>query len=500
MTRALVAVPEVSRSCSSPSLASSVAMTRAWWLVLVAALACGLGCKAPNEAFCCITEQDCAANGVNEIRPCDDGLACKQNACVAPTCSTEGCSAAAPVCDTVTDECTGCTESAECSRFDGSDVCDIATGACVECLSNADCSIRTPVCEGNACRVCEEDGECPSGACAKDGSCVAENDVGYVDPTGTDSGNCSRESPCLTLRYAVGKTSAARQHVVLATAIYTIAPFNLDSSTTPAPEVTIHGGGATIMSQGSGGGEPMLGIHIPTTLKELTLEYDGGIGNAITSTAPCVLRRLTVRSRHGLFAISLLDISDFRFESTGPSGGSAGIGLGSGANMTLSRGVLIGGERGIRSAASTTVKVTNVLVANTTETGIELASNYVNADLSFVTVVNTGTAATDAAGITCIDRFSQRITSSIVWTPVMPGSTVPPIGNTCSVTSSIAGPIGVVGGENVDPRFVNAAGGDFHIGDNSPAIDRVDLGPDHDFEGDARPNGTRFDLGADERR
>lgn len=51
---------------------------------------------------------------------------------------------------------------------------------------------------------------------------------------------------------------------------------------------------------------------------------------------------------------------------------------------------------------------------------------------------------------------------------------------------------------NVDPRFVDSGARDYHLGANSPARDVVDVGPAADFEGDARPIGPRFDLGADE--
>jgi hypothetical protein len=45
---------------------------------------------------------------------------------------------------------------------------------------------------------------------------------------------------------------------------------------------------------------------------------------------------------------------------------------------------------------------------------------------------------------------------------------------------------------------VNAAAHDYHLSAGSPAVDAADFGPDHDFEGEARPNGARFDIGADE--
>jgi hypothetical protein len=54
---------------------------------------------------------------------------------------------------------------------------------------------------------------------------------------------------------------------------------------------------------------------------------------------------------------------------------------------------------------------------------------------------------------------------------------------------------------SVDPLLVDAPGGDFHLQDDSPVIDRGDPGMPlvHDFEGDLRPGDQGFDMGADER-
>jgi uncharacterized membrane protein len=55
---------------------------------------------------------------------------------------------------------------------------------------------------------------------------------------------------------------------------------------------------------------------------------------------------------------------------------------------------------------------------------------------------------------------------------------------------------------SVEPRLVSPAGGDFHVQDDSPVIDRGDpaMTLTHDFEGDLRPADQGFDIGADERK
>jgi hypothetical protein len=51
---------------------------------------------------------------------------------------------------------------------------------------------------------------------------------------------------------------------------------------------------------------------------------------------------------------------------------------------------------------------------------------------------------------------------------------------------------------NVDPLFVNRTAHNYHIQSTSPARDVVDTGPPDDYEGDKRPQGMKFDIGADE--
>jgi hypothetical protein len=81
-----------------------------------------------------------------------------------------------------------------------------------------------------------------------------------------------------------------------------------------------------------------------------------------------------------------------------------------------------------------------------------------------------------------------------VWTP---GTTQVPISG-CNLTNVIAGPVAVAGAMNVDPQFVDLAQGNYHLSATSPARDTVNTGPAFDFEGDPRPQGARFDIGADE--
>jgi hypothetical protein len=49
------------------------------------------------------------------------------------------------------------------------------------------------------------------------------------------------------------------------------------------------------------------------------------------------------------------------------------------------------------------------------------------------------------------------------------------------------------------PEFVDPVGGDYHIGPNSAAIDAgVTTAVTEDVDGEPRPSGSRYDIGADE--
>jgi len=64
----------------------------------------------------------------------------------------------------------------------------------------------------------------------------------------------------------------------------------------------------------------------------------------------------------------------------------------------------------------------------------------------------------------------------------------------------INGPTQIYGDDAViaDPKFVNPSGADFHLREGSPAIDNgsaVDT-PSDDFDGNPRPQGAGYDIGA----
>jgi hypothetical protein len=84
-----------------------------------------------------------------------------------------------------------------------------------------------------------------------------------------------------------------------------------------------------------------------------------------------------------------------------------------------------------------------------------------------------------------------------------PASLTPDYNDVTPTTGAYGG--GVIAGAHslsIDPLFVNAPAGDFHLQNDSPVIDRGDptVTLVRDFEGDYRPADQGFDIGADERK
>lgn len=457
------------------------AMKLAWMLVVVAA-----ACTRPNPAVCCLDQADCNEVGISEVRDCSAGLACVEHQCVVPSCAMTGCEVAAPVCNLTTDVCEGCTDSSECSRFPDANVCDTSSGGCVECVAASDCPAAEPVCDASACRACKLDSECASGACGDDGACVGEDSIVYMDPGGVDVGSCTRAAPCRTFAFAIPRTSTTRSHVVLGPGAYVERDIVIDSQMTSAKPLYIHGGGASIsLPQGNDG--TVFDVAVNAVVRHLQFPEVIGNGLVLSGTEAIVAEDITAHG--GYRAISTSGSVTLR--DIAVDGATYGIDITSG-QVTVERAVIHGGTTAIHSGSNVLVYATNVLIYGTADLAIDLHLASGSIDSSTVAYAGAETG-TGPRAVDCASNMTVR--STIIWAP---GTTsrVPIVG--CNAVNSIAGPTPAAGFMNVDPKFVSPSSSDWHLAPNSPARDVVDAGPMTDFEGDVRPQGARYDIGADE--
>lgn len=459
-------------------------------LLLAAAAGCG---KTLNPDRCCIDAADCAQLGLDEeSHLCGEGLACVANECVVASCSTQGCTATAPVCDIQTDVCQGCGGDADCDRFTEQPVCAVDTGACVECVGDGDCSANAPICDANACRGCQKDDECASGACGDSGACVPEPSVVYLDPGGTDAGTCTQGAPCRTLPFAVSKATANRTHLVMNTGAYAIQSFyEIRPDQTSAAELVLHGHGSSLVAPMFEGVK--LDVAVPMTIRDLTISIEVGRGIHLAAGARYRLERVKLRSNATALEIDGdATLRDFMIDVPPERGGTRGLVLGSAAALTMERGTIRGYATAITSTEAVTINATNVLIFDAPERALELPA--AQGSLNFVTIADSGTdAGTGPRAVQC--GASMTIRNSIIWAP---GTTTRVPVSGCNLVSSIAGPTAIAGIPNTDPLFVDRASRDYHLRADSPAKDVATAGPDVDFERDPRPRGPRFDLGADE--
>ena len=119
-----------------------------------------------------------------------------------------------------------------------------------------------------------------------------------------------------------------------------------------------------------------------------------------------------------------------------------------------------------------------------------------NSDLEFVHCTITG----NSGGIRSWNRSGGFSMTSCIFTDNGPDNELLARREPIVTYTNVQG--GFVGEGNIDedPLFADAANGDFHLADGSPCIDTAtDVGaPAVDFEGDPRPIGNGYDMGADE--
>jgi hypothetical protein len=370
-----------------------------------------------------------------------------------------------------------CTASAQCSN-PAKPVCDVDQKLCVACTDDeaGSCGGTSPVCtSANTCAPCAAHTECDSLACLPNGACGDDTTVAYVATGGDNGGACTQAAPCASLAVAAMKgrpyvkvQNNLDEAVVLDTVNVTIlaAPLTrLTRTVTQGPILEVRGQSNVaiedLLIQG-GGGTTGHGVYVApgqpanVTLDNVAIVGNGGNGINVQGGTLKMRRCLVSANVTGGAVVSApFDITNSMFVSNGTTASTTG-------GLTL-------------TPSGTDVFRYNTIAYNSSSSGS-------------VTV----------RGINC--TVPLTISSSIISNNMASTS--------CSFEYSLFDASTTVSGTNRagDARFknidaVNPMAADFfRIAQNSDAIDHGDPSVQlmTDLDGDARPQGTAPDIGADE--
>jgi predicted GH43/DUF377 family glycosyl hydrolase len=337
------------------------------------------------------------------------------------------------------------------------------------------------------------------------GISAAPTAILYVDgASGGDTGTCGTTAePCQTIAYTLNNHAIGGDTINVAEGTYA------ENLTFSGLSVTLVGGFAVSGAQWDPGGgatiidgadtDRVIFVHDGSNvvLEQLTLMngrapeaacWGGGLS---VTNGQATLRHVIVQNNQAVC-------------TSGLSGGGGGGGLNANAdegpaNLYVEDSIITGNQAGDHGSAlntdNNTVEFTNVMVFGN-------GPNVLGIHNTTFTMVNSTVAMNDGSGSALLDFDSQSnitVVNSIIWDSgsVNCGNG----GSSCSFTySDIQGGWPDTGNINNDPQFVDPPNGDYHLQAWSPAIDAGTAvgAPALDFEGDARPQNSGIDMGADE--
>jgi len=343
--------------------------------------------------------------------------------------------------------------------------CDRTSGTCVQCLGSSDC----------ASEVCDE------GARA----CLDPAGVIYVAADGAAAGTCTQAQPCNTIQGGVSQVSAGRSNIRVRAGTYT-------------EQVTLNGVAATILGEGAVVTPSGVPGFVVQDGAQVTLDGIRVTGAQGASNPPGIRCQIVTAGTPSL-----------RLRRGTIDNNSVGVAATECA-LTIEQSTIAGNVRGGVSISGGTFTLTNnMIVANGSPTstigGVSISQIAAGSPLilDFNTVTANGGLSGARTGVDCAQIFTPlTFSNNIVYGNQVTGSGSQVGGSNCSFAYSDIGPQAVVGTGNInmDPLFVDATNGNYHLQAGSPAQNAADptAGLAVDLDGDVRPRGGRSDMGADE--
>jgi hypothetical protein len=374
-----------------------------------------------------------------------------------------------------------CMSDMDCASTPLAPHCELGAHVCVECFDDTHCAANADkkFCDLDTflCTTCVKNSDCASGACLPNGVCGDDNNVAYVDAA-APAGNtqCTMAAPCLTITKGL---ATGKPYILVRGAI--------------SDTVAISGKSVTIIGEpGASVTRPMAGVVMTITagadvaIYDLTVIGNGEKGIAIDMGSTVHLVRVTVTNCNG---------KDHRAIEAKT------------ATLIMSRCTVyanIGG--GILTDANTTYNITNSFIYRNGDDasavgGLSLGATSAGLRrFEFNTIAdNRAKAAPDVGGVHCgggVPAPNNIIARNSV------GGLLGGLTANTDATGGCDFSQSMIASDVATFSFVMPDGTgpwDYHVMAGSMAIDRgVTSDITVDFDGQPRPQNTKFDVGADE--